>query len=168
MEKKEISNDFINKLNEIKKIRVNNALANFNKKQLIEFKNKFDDIKEFLMDPDYSSIVSLLLDGEIKVKGNDYLIFMYESKNLDEYFNSILVDIEKTLKKVLKPIAINSDYWEIIKKEFNNSLKQNKKIYNYMEETYILEDIFNDSIEIKEGSSKNEIDEIFDDIIVYN
>ena len=74
-------------------------------------------MKELLMDPDYSSIISLMLDGEVKAKGDNYLIFVYESKNLDEYFNSILVDIENALKKVfnkeLKPIAIDNDSWEI-------------------------------------------------------
>jgi len=124
------------------------------------------------MDPDYSSIISLMLDGEIKVKGDNYLIFVYESKNLDEYFNSILLDIEKILKKVfdeeLKPIAISNDSWEIIKTEFNNSLKQKKKIYNYIEETYNLEEIFKKEEQKISATSNNEIEEIFEDIIVYN
>ena len=64
VDKKEISDELIEKVNEIKKIRINNALANFNKKQLLDFKENFDDIKELLMDPDYSSIISLMLDGE--------------------------------------------------------------------------------------------------------
>ena len=80
-------------LEEIKKIRINNTLANFNKKQLLEFKKNFDDIKELLMDPDYSSIISLMLDREVKAKGENYIIFVYEAKNLDEYFNSILIHI---------------------------------------------------------------------------
>ena len=172
IEQKEISNELSDKIKEIKKIRINNSLANFNKKQLLEFKEKFDDIKELLMDPDYSSIISLMLDGEIKVKGDNYLIFVYESKNLDEYFNSILLDIEKILKKVfdeeLKPIAISNDSWEIIKTEFNNSLKQKKKIYNYIEETYNLEEIFKKEENKISTTSNNEIEEIFEDIIVYN
>jgi len=172
IEQKKISPELSNKIEEIKKIRINNSLANFNKKQLLQFKEKFDDIKELLMDPDYSSIISLMLDGEIKVKGDNYLIFVYESKNLDEYFNSILLDIEKTLRKVfnenLKPIAISNDSWEIIKNEFNTSLKQNKKIYNYIEETYNLEDIFKKAEIVNSATSNNEIEEIFKDIIVYN
>jgi len=172
IEQKEISNELSDKIKEIKKIRINNSLANFNKKQLLELKEKFDDIKELLMDPDYSSIISLMLDGEIKVKGNNYLIFVYESKNLDEYFNSILLDIEKLLKKVfneeLKPVAISNDSWKIIKTEFNNSLKQKKKIYNYIEETYNLEEIFKKEENKISTTSNNEIEEIFEDIIVYN
>ena len=33
-------------------------------------------MKELLMNPDYSSNVSLILDGELKVKGNQNLIFV--------------------------------------------------------------------------------------------
>ena len=175
IEKKEISNDLTQKIEEIKKIRINNTLANFNKKQLLEFKNNFEDIKELLMDPDYSSIISLMLDGEVKAKGDNYLIFVYESKNLDEYFNSILIDIEKTLRKVfneeLKPIAIDNDSWEMIKTEFNNSLKQKKKIYNFIEETYNIEGIFKEEkneTDNEDTNSTNDIEEIFEDILVYN
>ena len=171
--KNDVSSEMLEKIKEIKKIRINNALASFNKKQLVEFKNKFDDIKELLMNPDYSSIVSLLLDGEIKAKGDNYIIFVYQAKNLDEYFNSILLDIEKVLNKVfseqLKPIAISNDSWEIIKTEFNNGLKQNKKLYEYVEETYKIEDIFNKKeVASNINNLSNEIEEIFDDIIVYN
>ena len=172
IEKKELSSKLKDKIDEIKKIRINNALANFNKKQLLEFKEKFDSIKELLMDPDYSSIISLMLDGEIKVKGEEYLIFVYGSQNLDEYFNSILLDIEKILNKVfncnLKPIAISNISWEIIKKEFNNSLKEKKKIYNYIEDNYNLEEIFKIEEEPENVNSNNELENIFEDIIVYN
>ena len=53
--------------------------------------------------------------------------------------------------------------------EFNNSLKENKKIYNFIEETYKLEEIFN-AEQSNENNliSNNEIEEIFDDIVVYN
>ena len=172
IEKKELSSKLIEKLEEVKKIRINNALANFNKKQLLDFKKEFDSIKELLMDPDYSSIISLMLDGDIKVKGEEYLIFVYESQNLDEYFNSILLDIEKILKKVfnynLKPIAISNSSWEIIKTKFNNSLKEKKKIYNYIEENYNLEEIFKIEEEQENVNSNNELENIFEDIIVYN
>ena len=172
-EEKNISTKLMTKINKVKEIRINNALANFNKKQLLEFKTKFESIKELLLDPEYSSIVSLLLDGEIKVKGSNYIIFVYDSKGLDEYFNSILLEVELKLSKIfneeLKPIAISNDSWEIIKVEFNNSLKENKKIYNFIEETYKLEEIFN-AEQSNENNliSNNEIEEIFDDIVVYN
>ena len=86
-----------------------------------------------------------------------------------------MIDIEKTLRKVfneeLKPIAIDNDSWEIIKTEFNNSLKQKKKIYNFIEETYNIEEIFKEEkteTDNEDTNSTNDIEEIFDDILVYN
>ena len=77
--------------------------------------------------------------------------------------------LNKVFNEKLKPIAIDNDYWEIIKTEFNNSLKEKKKIYNYVEETYDLEEVFNRNEKNTEiTSSSNELEEIFDDIIVYN
>ena len=34
-------------------------------------------LKELLMDPDYSKSVSLILDGELKAKGKNNLLFVY-------------------------------------------------------------------------------------------
>ena len=80
---------------------------------------------------------------------------------------------EKLLKEVfnekLKPIAIPSDSWEIIKKEFNDSLKQNKNLYNFIEELEEISD-FNlekTSKEIK-NPENNEIEEIFEELVIYS
>ena len=123
------------------------------------------------MDPDYSSIVSLILDGELKAKGNQNLLFMYKLKNLEECFNLSLIEIEKTLKKVFneefKPIAISEEEWEPIKIEFNKHMKSKKNTYEYKEEIMSLKEIYD--IKDKESiSNTNEIEEILEDIIVYN
>ena len=125
------------------------------------------------MDPEYSSIVSLMLDGEIKAKGGKYLIFVFNTKNLDECFNSNLLIIEKLLKKFFKedfkPIAISSEYWEIIKKDFNDNLKQNKNPYKYIEENDELKSLcFENEVQNINNVQNNEIDEIFEELVVYN
>ncbi len=173
IEQKDVSNDVLEKIIDLKKIRINNALAKFNKKDLVSFQEQFDGIKELLMNPEYSSVVSLMLDGKIKVKGNEYIIFVYEFKNLDEYFNSILLDIEKVINEFFnekfKPIAVSNEEWEIIKKDFNESLKQNKKIYDYIDDSFDLKDVFYKANEKEvKNNSNNEIENIFEDIIVYN
>ena len=166
-----ISDELLKEIEIVKKIRINNSLTYFNKKQLIEFKKNIDDMKTLLLEPEYSSIVSLILDGEVKVKGNEYLILVYNLKGLDEYFNSMLIEIQKLMFKIFnkeyKPIAISTEYWEIIKKEFNDNKKQNKNVYSFMEEIYDLEKIFNKSKKEQLEISDNEIDQIFDEIVIY-
>ncbi|MDO4963109.1 MAG: DNA polymerase III subunit gamma/tau [bacterium] len=165
-----LSNDVKEKLKELKYVRINNTLANFDKQDLMNFKKKIDDIKELLMDPEYSSNVSLILDGELKAKGNDYLIFIYKLDNLADCFNQNLINIEKIFKQVfkidLKPIAISEEEWNPIKTEFNQNLKLNKKSYIYKEETIKLNEIF--GLEQKNTQNSNSIENDFSDIIVYS
>lgn len=165
-----LSNEVKEKLKELKYVRINNTLANFDKQDLMNFKKKIDDIKELLMDPEYSSNVSLILDGELKAKGNDYLIFIYKLDNLADCFNQNLINIEKIFKQVfkidLKPIGISEEEWNPIKTGFNQNLKLNKKNYIYKEETIKLNEIF--GLEEKNTQNSNSIENDFSDIIVYS
>ena len=169
IEKKEATDAVKKDIEKLKQIRINNTLSKFDKKELVSFKSDLDRIKELLMDPDYSSVVSLILDGDLKAKGDRNLIFVYKIKNLEECFNLSLIKIEDSLKKVFgveyKPIAVSMDP---IKIEFNKNMKSKNNIYEYKEEEKKLEEIYEmkDEQEIKQD--KNEIENIFEDVIVYN
>ncbi len=173
IEKKETTDEVKNKIEELKKLRITNTLAKFDKKELVTFKNDLDRIKELLMDPDYSSVVSLILDGELKAKGDKNLIFVYKIKNLEECFNLSLIEIENAFKKVFddeyKPIAVSSEEWEPIKVEFNKNMKSNNNVYEYKEESNTLDEIYKIEEDKNETSkTTNEIEDIFDDVVVYN
>ena len=169
VQKKDVKN--LSKLRELKKLRIENTLAKFNKKDLLDFKNQIGLIEDYLMDPEYSNIVSLILDGELKAKGENNLLFVYKVQNLEEVFNISLIEIQHLLKKVFsneyKPIAISEDEWEPIKEKFNKSLKEKKIIFEYKEENIILDEILKEE-EIKPEETKNQIEEMFDEEIVYN
>ena len=163
--------DIIKKnIDKIKKIRINNALSKFNKKELLDFKKNIDKIKDFLNNSEYSSIVSLILDGELKVKGDNYLIFVYNGESLVQFFNSEIIAIEKILKMTFnvnyKVISVNNNDWEIIKKEFNNNMKNKNNVYIYQEEDYNVEDLLNISNKGEE-IVKNDIDNLFAEIVEY-
>lgn len=170
IEKKQISDSVKENIKELKKIRINNTLSKFNKQEFILFKKNIENIKEYLMDPEYSSIVSLILDGELKAKGDNNLLFVYKLKSLEECFNLSLIEIEKVLKKVfkedLKPIAISSEEWNPIKIEFNKHIKENTNVYEYKEEKISLDQIY-DLKEDEKQSVSNKIEDIFEDMIVY-
>ena len=170
-EKKETTDKVKENIENLKKIRINNTLSRFNKQEFITFKKNLDNIKELLMDPDYSSVVSLILDGELKAKGSQNLLFVYKLKNLEECFNLSLIDIEKVFKRVfneeLKPIAVSEEEWEPIKIEFNKHMKSKTNAYEYKEEVISLIEIYD--IKDKENiSTTNQIEDIFEDVIVYN
>lgn len=118
----------------IKKIRINNTLCLFNKKELSDLKNNLFELKQYLIDDKFSKYVQIIIDGELKAVGNEYLIFMFESANDVEIFNNNLKIIEELLKEVYKmkykPIAVNKSEWDIIRTEFNNKEKK----YNFINE----------------------------------
>lgn len=172
IENKAVSDKVKNNILNLKKLRISNTLSNFDKKELIEFKSKIDDLKELLMNPDYSSIISLILDGELKAKGKENLIFAYDTENLEEYFNLSLIKIEQILntqfKVKLKPIAVSKEEWEPIKANFNKNMKNNTNKYIYEEEKLTLEEVY-DLVESQKTTEKlNDIEKEFENIIEYN
>lgn len=164
-----INNINLKVLEELKKIRINNALSKFNKKDLMDFKEKIDSINELLMDPEYSYLVSLIMDGSLKIKGDKYLVFVYDNEQLALYFNSELISIEQMFKKNMKyaykVIAIDSLEWDRYKKEFNENMKlgNNKFVYQEEDEELIKNYIVKKEDEIK----KNDIDNLFSEIVKY-
>ena len=150
-----IDYEFIEKL---ENIRINNTLCNFDKKQYLEFKNRIEEIRVMLMNPKYSEITSLILDGEIKAFGNDIIIFVYKDDRISKLFNEQILEIEDLFYEVYKykykVIATNINKWNKIKEEFNNK----KKKYELIEEPSL------DSIKKK---AINPIDNEFSDIIEY-
>lgn len=173
VEKQIISEKVRKNINNLKQLRIKNTLSKFDKKELVEFKTKLDDLKELLMDPEYSSIVSLILDGELKAKGKENLIFVYDTDSLEEYFNLSLIKIEHILnqafKSSLKPIAVSKEEWEPIKLEFNKNMKNQTSYYLYEEEKISLEEIYDLNNQKQEKlENSNDIEKTFEDIVVYN
>ena len=159
---KKINEKLYENINKIKKIRIDNTLSNFNKKELKSIVPTLELLNDLLLDPDYANSASMLLDGTLKAASDKNLIFVYKTKRLADLFNENLLILEETLAKILNKkynlIATNLDEWEIIKKEFNNKLRP----FIYKEENFNLEDIF------KEDVSEDKIESMFEDIIEYN
>ena len=159
---KKVNKKIISTIENIKKIRIDNTLAHFSKKEMRNIKPSLELLNDLLLDPDYSNSASMLLDGILKAASEENLIFVYKTKRLADLFNENLLDLEETIAKILNKkynlIATYLDEWETIKKEFNNKLRP----FIYKEEHFNLEDIF------KEEESKDNIQTMFEDIIEYN
>ena len=149
-----------------KSIRINNTLAQFNKRDLLDFKKKFNLIKEYINEEIYGSYITLLLDGEIKAKGKEYIIFVYSDESMASLFNKSLTEIEKFLEKVFnekyKIISTDNISWEIIKKEFNKNLRLGNNLYKMKEEIE-----FNLTMEKHKIIKENDIDNMFSEIVKY-
>lgn len=150
--------DFIKK---IKYIRINNTLSSFSKKVLIFYKQKIELVKKYLIDEQYGQWVALILDGELKAAGKNYLIFVYKDEAMENLFNQNWSHIEKILEKVyqenVKVVATSLEEWNQIKLEFNSKTKK----YEWQEEPSLK---YSEPMTI----NKNNIENLFEDIIEYN
>ena len=159
-----ISDDRIKLLEKLKKIRIENTLCNLKKSLIKDITLKIDNIKNYLIDPDYSDVASLILDGTIKAASPNNIIFVYESENIELNFNLKIDQIEKIFSKIdlenYKVIATNSDDWNNIKEEFNSKTRK----YTYQDDEKIIAEIFKKS---EEQTEKNSIETEFNDIIEY-
>lgn len=152
----------IDKINDLKKLRVGNSLSEFSQKEREKMKNKLLEIDDYISDNKYSKYVSLIHDGELKSSSNNYLMFMYKTDLLANSFNSMINEIEEFLETILhetfRVIAIDLNDWNFIKDDYN----KNKDKYIFVEE--IIEDNNQNKIN-KKIDKKNNIESMFDDII---
>ena len=152
----DLSDDILN----LKKIRINNALINFSRRNRDEFKKKIDNLNSYILEPKYSKNISLLIDGELKAITDNTFIMIYPTELMANQFNMNLNEMEQNLTEILKenykPIAVSNDEWEIIKTDY----AKNKNNYKYIEEPK--------KKEKSKNESKNNIEEMFDDIIEYS
>ena len=148
------------KIERLKTIRIDNTLAHFNKKHLLEIKNILEKVQGLLLDPDYGKSASMVMDGNLKAASEENLIFMYKTSHLSNLFNQNLLMLEKTIEKVCRKhyniIAVSEEEWEKLKKEFNGKLRK----FVYQKEDIKLEEIF--------SSQKDELISLFGDIIEYS
>lgn len=145
-------------------IRVNNTLSKFSKKDTIDLKNKIEIVNDYIMSETYGSYATMILDGEIKAVGDEYVIFVYSTNHLANMFNENIKFIEILLNEIFnkfyKVIAVDFNEWNDIKEKFNSK----KYKYEFKLETMTVDEIFKKPDEKSNDNIKN----LFGDIVEYN
>ncbi len=154
------NSEILEKINQIKLIRIDNTLSKFNKRLMKEILPKLEDLNELILNPDYSDAASIVLDGTLKAASDENLIFVYRTSRTSQIFNEQLINIEETIEKLLNKhynlISTSLDEWEIIKDEFNNK----KRPFIYKKENFNIKDLLN--------PDNQDIINMFEDILEYN
>ncbi len=110
------------------KVIVNNALATANKNFLEAIKEKWILFSKYLNDEEYSSVVSYLLDAQVRVVGESDVII---SVNYD----SILINVNKCLSKITELfnkvmdnvynlVFVTDSEWGVIKDKYMSDRKK--------------------------------------------
>lgn len=134
-----------NKINEqifeINKVRINNALALANKNLLEDLKICWVNLSDYLYNKEFGSVVSFLIDGNVRVVGEKDVIISFK---YDSTLENALLNISKIesliyliVNKNYKVSVVLDDEWEQIKNKFILD-KKNGITYTYKEE-FVLE-----------------------------
>lgn len=157
----QLSSEQMNALNLLKETRINNTLAQFDRKIFTDLKSQIDEVRSLLLNPDYSDYVAMVLDGSLKAASNSNLIFVFQNDSDVQIFNENILNIEPilelTLEKKYKVIATSNETWEQIKHTFNSKQKE----YIYQEEDVNFDNIFKPEIE------HDDMKKLFGDIVEY-
>ena len=134
----------------IMKIRVNNTLALANKNLLRLEMNNFEVLRDYSFDQEIGYIICGILDGKLRAVSSDAIIISYEYDSNVKQNLYIIDKIEDLYNKITnsnKKIAIISDdYWEKVKQEYINDLRNGIKYEVEEEPRAVYEELKNDDI----------------------
>ena len=163
IEKHKIEEQEESNIEEIMKIRLNNAFATANKQELEKDKEKMNKLNDYTFDQEIGYLVCSLLDSKLRVSSENYLVISYEYDSMVNENIKLLNKMTNVLKEkadIAKKISIISDeLWEKEKKKYVSMLK-NKEKYEIIEEPEL---IINKKVK-KEVNNNNIIND-FGDIV---
>lgn len=142
------SNDTINGV--LKNIRINNVLAEADKKILNNIVKLYDKIGDYVSNKVYNTLSILLLDGHVVVASTKYLLFAFESEEdvtlFDNNYKQIELFIKEVFEETYKVAAVTKKEWQRIKEDFIKN-KKNQIPYVFIDENDVKLDMgvsFND------------------------
>lgn len=142
------SNDIIN--GDLKNIRINNLLAEADKKILNNIVKLYDKIGDYVSNKVYNTLSILLLDGHVVVASTKYLLFAFESEEdvtlFDNNYKQIELFIKEVFEETYKVAAVTKKEWQRIKEDFIKN-KKNQIPYVFIDENDVKLDMgvsFND------------------------
>ncbi len=150
-------------IEENRKIKINNTFATADKNILEDLKIRWINISEYLYNKEFSSIVSYLLDGNLRVAGEKNVIISVAYSSILE---NALVNLEKiellldlVTKKHYSIAFILDSEWEDLKNKYIND-KKSGNIYKYQEEIKIDYDSIKEELkEIKQVADSKMVKE---------
>ena len=112
-------------------IVINNAFAVASKKVKSDLRELFNNISDYLTDKRYASAVSLLVDTNIEVAGNGYIILTGKYDAIVDNINRNLRICEDFINMLFKDnykiAVITNEEWKTLKNDYVNNIKSGKK-----------------------------------------
>ena len=143
--------------NNEKAIRINNTFATASKNKLVEIKNSWNIIKQYLTDKTYAQEAGILNDAVVVAAGSDNLILTSKVNSIIERINENIDNVEKLIKKIYNHkyiiVALTDIEWTKEKEEYINKNKQGYKYELITKEP---------KYEKKQDKNNNPVDQLMD------
>lgn len=149
---------------------INNSFAVASKVKLSNGKEKWNNISNYLIDKKYNPLVGLLIDTEIRVLGDGYLILSssYESNVLD--ICSKYDEVSKFIKVILGDkyyfAPVTEEKWNILRDEYIKNIHDGFK-YEVRELNLKQEEVKKEIKGSKKDNVSSLIDIVGEDVIEY-
>lgn len=128
----------LEKLDDFINTRINNTFVYVNKNDLIDIKDKWELINNYLLDSKLGVNCGMLKEVSVVAAGGCYLILTSSYDSVVDKINMKIKDLESTLfsifNKEYKIIAISFDKWNVEKEKYVLNIKNGYK-YNFIEES---------------------------------
>ena len=139
-------------MDELMNIRLNNILANADKKSLTSYMKFIQDLESNLDNLEERQVYNLLLDCNVVAGSNDGIIITTNNKNILEELYENMDNIEKLfldkLEIEIKSCFLMDDNWKKTSEVYRNRLRNKEKI-DILDETEILNKIKNKNVKEK-------------------
>jgi len=159
------NDDNLNIFDDLIKLRIENTFVKVSKKEKSEIDEKLSNINQYILDTDYSELVSLLIDSKLGAVGNNHIVFITPTERTAFHFNAKLIELQKFLSKIFdkdyKIIAVDNDIWENYKNEYKNKRGNYKNVKEQIDITTLISKLN------LSDSNNTEIDDLFGNIIEY-
>lgn len=136
-------------------IIMNNAFALANKNDLINLKENIKKLNDYLLDKDIGAAACYLIDGNIRVCGDCYIIISYEYNSMVtrgfEMYDKLTNILEKILNKKCYICFLTDEEWDREKKKYIENIHQHKK--------YGVKELLDkSSVNLEQVNDDNEVD----------
>ena len=139
-------------MDELMNIRLNNILANADKKSLTSYMKFIQDLESNLDNLEERQVYNLLLDCNVVAGSNDGIIITTNNKNILEELYENMDNIEKLfldkLEIEIKSCFLMDDNWKKTSEVYRNRLRNKEKI-DILDETEVLNKIKNKNVKEK-------------------
>ena len=147
-------------MDKLMNIRLNNILANADKKSLTSYIKFIEDLESILDNLEERQIYNLLLDCNVVAGSSDGIIITTNNKNILEELYENMDNIEKLfldkLEIEIKSCFLMDDNWKKTSEIYRNRLRNKEKI-DILDETEVLNNIKN-----KNKQEKNEFEDLLE------